>query len=585
MLCIAFLLTLSLQTFVFADSNQRCTLDTGFVGNCRTRASCAGRGVSTGTGTCPGKSGSPDEELCCTVEFCYVGGLKGVCVDQGECSGGQLHSRYCTGASNVRCCTRGSQPTCVSKENTGNTKLRISNVAGEFKETDREASASGDGITLIKYCGTKSSSACPTNILPRSATQVRWSQPSPNSNDQTFTGKSGLGFEPRSGSQDVPINEFFPIGTFTHYNFVVRGSTAKFTHLAVNLRVGGVTVPEFKYKLGIDETDNNKALSTCSYDSVVPCADKIDFPETGFSFQNGQKSQGSVKFRIPGSNVDLTLELGGFKRDCNDQLPLDYWYTQEKVVNQAVLYGRITRACPIASSCVGGKVIYDKANCRCETPLPTPAPATPNPTPAPQPTPRPTPNPTPSPTPRPPPKEGFTYAPTPAPTPVPPTPPTQAPTPMPTPGELIIINPTPATGNVPTPVPCTGSWFDCAFPNQPTPEPTPAPLEGGSATPPMLVFDSPSIDTGDEQQAIMIAAIAGGVAGCLILTGIVVAICLLAGGGSAMTGAAAAQPANEHIVEGNPLFQQQVSEQHNPLFYSTGPTGSAQGGAYPSAAY
>ena len=75
---------------------------------------------------------------------------------------------------------------------------------------------------------------------------------------------------------------------------------------------------------------------------VVVCADRIDFPDNGFAFA-GDRTEGSVSFTLPGSNVKLTLELAGFKQNCD--LPvLEEWYTQEKVVNQAKLYGRITRA-------------------------------------------------------------------------------------------------------------------------------------------------------------------------------------------------------------------------------------------------
>lgn len=535
---------------------QVCQLTTGFKGQCTTASECAGKGVHTATGTCPGT------ELCCTSEPCFVNGLQGVCVDEATCTG-TLTRNFCTGSG--VCCTKGTPPSCAVSSSSANTRISVSGISAQFTESDREA------VTLIEYCGAPGSPACSSAITPQSAAQVRWA----TGRDSSFGTKSGLGFQPIAGSQSVPLNELFPIGTLTHYNWVVNGEIPAYVHLQVALKIDGVSVPPFKYKLSVDETDNQGTLSNCKYPSVVICADRIGFDDI-FAFVNGQKSSGSIKFNLANSNIDLTVQIGGFKQNCGNTSFIDEWFTQEKVINQAVLYGRVTRACPIASTCVGGIVVYDRLNCRCQTPLPTPAPPTPRPTP--YPTPRPTPFPTPRPTP----------FPTPPPTPLPPgqtQPPTPPPTPRPTP------QPTPS----PTP--------------EPTPEPTPAPetpmpivllpppdfTETTSITTTTQPGDQVLTDTSvifvvtsDQDSGFPVAIVAGAVAGgvCLMLIIGLAIWAMLRGSGNSGDAAIAHAAKKDAVVEGNPLFYAQKAESFNPLFYGQ-PTGSTGAGgsvaAYPTA--
>jgi hypothetical protein len=261
-------------------------------------------------------------------QFFRTAGEVGVCVNSGSCDD-TVFDRFCTGEG--KCCAPGTPPTCSSQQTTQNTAVSVTSVVGEFFDGDREAE------TKLQYCGTSTSAPCQV-IKPPSTVQARWSTPSASSSDQTFTGKSGLGFLPNAALNKVVLNEPFPIGTLTHYNFVVNGATPTYVHLKVKMVINGFEIPYFPFRLGIDETNNAADLTSCAYPSVVGCADKIDFADNGFSFNNGQKELGSVKFKLPGSNVDLTLSLTGFKQNCQSA-SLPFWYTQEKVINQAVLYG------------------------------------------------------------------------------------------------------------------------------------------------------------------------------------------------------------------------------------------------------
>jgi len=331
-----------------------------------------------------------------------------------------------------------------------------------------------------------------------------------------------------SKSIQVPINDIFPIGTLTHYNWVVGlGATPTYVHFAVSMKVDGQTIPDFKFKLGVDETSNRVTkVGECGYPSRVPCADRVDFPDSGFAA--GAQGIGTLSFSLPGSNVLLTLELTGFKLNCNEDV-IDEWYTQENVINQAVLYGRITRACPIASTCVDSEVVYDKGFCHCRQTRPTPVPPTPVPT-----TPQPTP---------------------PGATPVPPTP--APPTPMPTP--VFIFTPQPPNTPQPTP-PVAGT-------------PVPPPPLTGSVDPPQIFFAPPSQSSSGPNVA-LIAALVGGIGACLIITGIIIAALLFTSAGKALTGASAHGNDKSNIVEGNPLFTSNQEQHFNPIAYANNGGGS-----------
>jgi hypothetical protein len=484
-----------------------------------------------------------------------------------------------------------------------NTRVAISSVSAQFLDSDPKAD-------LVEYCGGGGAAPCSATISPPSVTQVRWA-----TGVGGFATKSGLGFNPITTTQTaVPVGELFPIGTLTHYNLVVNGIIPAYVHLQVSLAVDSVRPPPFKFRFTVDETDNQGKLSDCDYPSVVVCADRIGFDS--FSFINNQQAAGSVKFNLPGSNIDFTLAVGGFKQSCAASTFLDAWFTQEKVINQAVLYARITRACPISTSCVGGVVIYDKVNCRCQTPLPTPAPPTPAPTPrpspapTPRPTPRPTPNPTPSPTPNPtprptpqptpnptprptpnptpnptPPPPGITLAPTPRPTPSPPTPrPTPAPTPRPTPRPSPA--PTPRPTAPPTPAPTPTPPTPAPTP-APTPEPSPMPFvflppdeqprptepvtgaTVGETTPneSTVVFIVSPPESGSDEIPILYIGLAAGGAGLCLLIMLGLLIACLVGSKKSASPAVAHQPAKEFVVEGNPLFSGHAQNHTNPLFY------------------
>ncbi len=158
--------------------------------------------------------------------------------------------------------------------------------------------------------------------------------------------KSAYGFDGIDTQVDVPPEQDFLLGTFTHYNFPIRqNSSITGAQLSLGLPICGTT-KTFPYLFGHDETVNT--ASPCAYGPGSPgwppvgdpnangCADRVALPgapgSTAFDCGSGHYTVALTGF-IPASGTCPASPGSSTSQ---------FFYTAEGATNIACVYGRIT---------------------------------------------------------------------------------------------------------------------------------------------------------------------------------------------------------------------------------------------------
>jgi hypothetical protein len=167
------------------------------------------------------------------------------------------------------------------------------------------------------------SSSTPT-VQGLGSNSIRWGTPA-------RTSKSGYNFSHRSTPFSVPEQTEFEIGTFTHHNFPITGTTLQAADLSVTFSIVGLNRPiTSTFSFAHNETDNKPANGICADGfrkgsglNRGGCADHV----------TATLNLGQTELFVVGG-VSYVLDVIGFRRD--GQTLTDFW-TREKKSNSAQL--------------------------------------------------------------------------------------------------------------------------------------------------------------------------------------------------------------------------------------------------------
>ncbi|WP_291165246.1 THxN family PEP-CTERM protein [Gemmatimonas sp. UBA7669] len=186
---------------------------------------------------------------------------------------------------------------------------------------------------------------------PASAIKVCWPGSTSQSNCDNLDGNGGFGSQ---GSGDsgylfqrvsTPLNldvsdgfELFKVGTFTHFNRPVSGTTLTFVDLTIGLSITGATPSTYSetFRINHDETDNDPETwwggnLPCEYSgSTTRCDDYVSFGLGG----------GSSSFLFGGQTY--AIDQIGFSRDGGLTVTSGF-LSPENGNNSADMYVRISR--------------------------------------------------------------------------------------------------------------------------------------------------------------------------------------------------------------------------------------------------
>ncbi|MDD5264753.1 MAG: choice-of-anchor K domain-containing protein, partial [Candidatus Bipolaricaulis sp.] len=156
----------------------------------------------------------------------------------------------------------------------------------------------------------------------------------------TPTGDGQSWFE-FTGAEDLlfDADELFLIGTFTHHNRVVIGSTPTAMTLEVTLHLLSPTLspdPVFDYVLAFEETPNMGDVYECPLFQVsaTPCDDLVVFPASGQS----------RTFWV--GDTEYQLDVLGFVATPTSTTPITEFVTEERADSAIYLVGRLAVLTP-----------------------------------------------------------------------------------------------------------------------------------------------------------------------------------------------------------------------------------------------
>ncbi|MBP0020376.1 MAG: THxN family PEP-CTERM protein [Cyanobacteria bacterium SBLK] len=169
-----------------------------------------------------------------------------------------------------------------------------------------------------------------TNIVPSGSGTIAgagtntlfWGEPASGS------GQSGYNFTGVTDNVEVSdlVDTNFLLGTFTHNNFPIYGTSLDTATLNVNFSLGS-TNTTFSFLVDHFETPNN--ANPCAAGGVPSCPDLVSFPNT--------TSEEIVTI----NEVDYNLTLSGFSTNGGVDI-VESFLTLEGVANTAGLYATLT---------------------------------------------------------------------------------------------------------------------------------------------------------------------------------------------------------------------------------------------------
>lgn len=186
------------------------------------------------------------------------------------------------------------------------------------------------GISTAAQAATVDTSGVWSNVSPASGisgagtSQISWGNPFPPNTLQSsyvFAGvtNENVTLPPAGGTSNL-----FDLGTFTHNNFPITGTTLSTTtlNIAANFVPGGPQT--FSFDFSHFETPNN--ANPCAAGGVAPCPDLVSFLNNGVSNET---------ITIGGEAYNLIVL--GFR--LNDGSIANTFLTAEGQVNTAILQG------------------------------------------------------------------------------------------------------------------------------------------------------------------------------------------------------------------------------------------------------
>lgn len=181
---------------------------------------------------------------------------------------------------------------------------------------------------------------------PADAIKVCWPGSTGQSNCDGLAGGNGQGggdsgylFQRANTPLNIDVSdgfELFKIGTFTHFNRPVSGTTLNFVDLTIGLAITSATPSTYTetFRINHDETDNSPGffgLGPCEYPaSTSRCDDYVSFGLGG----------GSSSFLFGGQTY--AIDQIGFSRDGGLTVTSGF-LSPENGNNSADMYVRITR--------------------------------------------------------------------------------------------------------------------------------------------------------------------------------------------------------------------------------------------------
>lgn len=304
-------------------------------------------------------------------EPCATHGKPGVCQAQSSPCKGESFPHYCRDSDTRTCCVASGNPNCdFDPASKSKANVEITGISAYFDNTV--------GANL-RYCGDPGTGNDP-NARPckqgengeidngYASSQIRWGTNAKK--DLGFVTRSGLGFTKMS-PRKIDLFTPFKLGTFYHFNFPIwskPGPIPESSRLNIEIEIASAAKVKFSYVLGLDETPNVESatykcpfyppgLTDAEKKDVEPCPDKVYLAAGGLT---------PTKFSIPGQPNEYTLEVVGFKSDvCKANGTIQGWVTQEEVINEAMLVGRISQACPTEDQCPPDHLVYKDGSCIC----------------------------------------------------------------------------------------------------------------------------------------------------------------------------------------------------------------------------
>ncbi|MBE9063631.1 THxN family PEP-CTERM protein [cf. Phormidesmis sp. LEGE 11477] len=183
------------------------------------------------------------------------------------------------------------------------------------------------GAVSLTTSGTWSDIDPTSGITGGGTNQISWGNPSNPSNSQSsyvFDGVSTM-------SNVADLTTSFLLGTFTHNNFPITGTSLDSATLNVNL---GLDTLSETFAFGFNHNETNNA-TPCDPTGTTVCPDVV-------TFLNNSSSTQSILL----DGVEYALAISGFSTDGGATLTSQF-VTEEGQANNAQLFGQLTPATPI----------------------------------------------------------------------------------------------------------------------------------------------------------------------------------------------------------------------------------------------
>ncbi|MBP0015369.1 MAG: PEP-CTERM sorting domain-containing protein [Roseofilum sp. SBFL] len=188
------------------------------------------------------------------------------------------------------------------------------------------------GFAPVSNAASLNTSGTWTNVLATDSgsitgagtNQLSWGTPASGSG----SGQSGYRFTGVTDNIEVSdlVGSDFLVGTFTHFNFPITGTSLDEATLNINFALGSAS-STFSFLFDHFETPNN--ANPCAAGGEGSCPDLVSFPNA--------TSQEIIT--LYGVNYNLTLS--GFSEDGGENI-VDSFLTLEAIENSAGLYATLT---------------------------------------------------------------------------------------------------------------------------------------------------------------------------------------------------------------------------------------------------
>ncbi|MEM9540629.1 MAG: THxN family PEP-CTERM protein [Cyanobacteria bacterium P01_E01_bin.42] len=186
------------------------------------------------------------------------------------------------------------------------------------------------GFAPVANAASLNTSGTWTNVVPSGSGIITGTGTSTLSWGTPASGNGQSGYNFTGVTDDVEVSDLvgtnFLLGTFTHNNFPIYGTSLDTATLNVDFTLGS-TNTNFSFLVDHFETPNN--ANPCAAGGIPSCPDLVSFPNT--------TSQEIVTI----DEVDYNLTLSGFSTNSGVDI-VESFLTLEGVANTAGLYATLT---------------------------------------------------------------------------------------------------------------------------------------------------------------------------------------------------------------------------------------------------